>query len=239
MVERNANDGYDSPFQPGTLSFKGSVGKNQINPPKQMAITNTTTVLDLITFMEQAFGIQKATAANGIPNDISGLPPGGSLDNGRIRMVGNNGTGNSLEIKIGDLQLVPTSGTATQPNLGFATTQPAVGTSATANMTVYDSLGTPLNVRVTAVLQSIDATTTTYRWFASSSDNDPASGVETAVGTGLISFDGSGNLLPANPAVVSIDRAHTPANKPLNFQLDFSKVSGLSPQTPARKVPFK
>jgi flagellar hook protein FlgE len=228
VVQRNANDGYDSPFQVGTLSFKGKKGGREINPPKQLTITTTTTVLDLITFLEESFGIQKATATNGIPNDISGLAPGGMLNGGRIRLVSNNGVGNKIEISTADFTLFPATGTITQPNLFFSSTQSAVGESASADFVVYDSLGIPINVRATAVLQARDATTTTYRWFAESFDNDPLNGVQTAVGTGIITFDGQGNLIPGSSAVVSIERAHLPSDKPLTFQLDFSNVSGLA-----------
>jgi flagellar hook protein FlgE len=228
VLQRNANDGYDSPFQEGTLSFRGEKGGREINPPKELTITTATTVLDLITFMEESFGIQGATSANGIPIDASGQSPGGTLIDGRIRLVSNNGTGNRIDISTADFTLRSNAGVVTQPNLNFNSIQRAVGESATADFLVYDSLGIPLNVRVTAVLQSRDASSTTYRWYAESLDNDPILGVETAVGTGVITFDGRGNLIPGNTATVSIERAHLPSDKPLVFELDFSNVSGLA-----------
>lgn len=237
VVQRNASDGYDSPFKPGVLTFKGEKGGRQIDPPKTFTITNTTTVLDLITFQEQAFGIQKATSGNGIPSDsVTGLGPGGTINNGRIRLVANNGLGNAIRIDTADFTLTPTTGQVSQPNLNFGITQAAgdsndpddKSTSVSADFVVYDSLGIPLNVRVTAVLQSRDAGSTTYRWYADSFDNDPATGVQTAVGTGLITFDGRGNLITANNATVSIERANVPSDKPLDFSLDFSNVSGLA-----------
>ncbi|MBX7072852.1 MAG: flagellar hook-basal body complex protein [Pirellulales bacterium] len=236
VVQRNANDGYDSPFKEGVLEFKGSKAEREINPPKQFTITGTSTVLDLITFMEESLGIQRSTAANGIPEDISGLAPGGTLNNGRIRLVGNNGKGNAIEISTADFTLTPSTGTVSQPNLSFGSTQKAVGESATADFLVYDSLGIPLNVRLTAVLESRNATTTTYRWFADSADNDPTSGVQTAVGSGLVTFDGKGNLIPGGTATISIDRSHIASDKPLSFTLDFSNVSGLASKVSSLQV---
>ncbi|MFW6169468.1 MAG: flagellar hook-basal body complex protein, partial [Planctomycetota bacterium] len=69
----------------------------------------------------------------------------------------------------------------------------------------------------------------TYRWFADSGENDPA-GVdhEIAVGTGLIEFDGDGNMVEVSNANVSIGRNDTPATNPLDFELDFSQLSGFS-----------
>jgi flagellar hook protein FlgE len=39
-------------------------------------------------------------------------------------------------------------------------------------------LGIPLNVRVTTVMESRDSSSTTYRWFADSPDNDPVNGTD-------------------------------------------------------------
>ena len=44
-------------------------------------------------------------------------------------------------------------------------------------MVVYDSLGIPLTVRLTTALESTENGVTTYRWYATSPDNQPASGV--------------------------------------------------------------
>jgi flagellar hook protein FlgE len=93
---------------------------------------------------------------------------------------------------------------------------------------VYDSLGIPLNVRVTVVQESRNSSSTTYRWFADSSDNDPASGAGIAVGTGLIRFDGSGNVVDVTNSTVSIDRRSVSSVSPLDFDLDFGNLSGLS-----------
>ena len=96
---------------------------------------------------------------------------------------------------------------------------------------LYDTLGIPLNVRLTMVLESQDTTSTTFRWFADSSDNDPASGVDVAVGTGLLTFDGEGNFISATTETVSIDRRSVPSTSPLEFELDFSQLSGLAAET--------
>ena len=67
-----------------------------------------------------------------------------------------------------------------------------------------------------------------YRWFADSSGNDPIAGVDISVGTGLISFDGEGSFIAATNSIVSIDRRNVPSNSPLEFELDFTKISGLA-----------
>jgi flagellar hook protein FlgE len=84
-------------------------------------------------------------------------------------------------------------------------------------------------------LQNVSGNSTTYRWFASSPDNEPTSGNSTAVGTGLITFDGNGNVESVTNDTVSIERSNV-ASQSLQFNLNFSGVSGLSTTTPTLSV---
>jgi flagellar hook protein FlgE len=232
LLAQNAS-GTEHLFQAGTLNFTGTKGQRTL-ATKSLQITNTTTLLDLTTFMEQSLGIQKPPGGdplNPIPKDSSGATPGGSVtSNGQIQLVSNNGVDNSVSADLSAFQLTTPSGTQ-QVDLQFGTTQAAKGNSAVADFLVYDSLGIPINVRVTAVLQSLNGTESTYRWFADSSDNDPSSGSEIAVGSGLITFDGQGKFNSATNTAVNILRTHVPASSPLSFNLDFSHLSGLSAST--------
>jgi flagellar hook protein FlgE len=69
---------------------------------------------------------------------------------------------------------------------------------------------------------------TTYRWYADSGDNSPLNGSNISVGTGLVTFDGEGNLISVTNNRVSIERRNLPSSDPLEFELDFSEVSGLA-----------
>ena len=100
-----------------------------------------------------------------------------------------------------------------------------------ADFLVYDTLGTALNVRVTAILESRSGSATTYRWYADSADNDPLTGSDLSVGTGLVTYDGEGNFLTSSNDTISIDRRTVPAASPLEFDLDFSQISGLAEET--------
>jgi flagellar hook protein FlgE len=111
--------------------------------------------------------------------------------------------------------------------LNFNTIQTSVGTGATTNVVVYDSLGDPLNVTIHAVLQSSSSSGTVYRWTADSGDNQPTTGNSIAVGTGEVEFDSQGNLVDVTNDQVSIGRGSSAA-APLQFNLNFSSVSGLS-----------
>lgn len=213
-----------------TLAFTSRKGDRQLGT-KEFTITNTTTILDLTNFMQDAMGIQETPGidpSNPVPGDSSGVNPGGSTtSNGEIRFVGNNGLDNAIEIGLSGLQLTTSAGTS-QVNLSFGTKQEAKGQSAVADFIAFDSLGIPVNVRVTSVLERRTGTETVYRWFANSSDNDPLSGAAITVGTGLVSFDGQGKLITTTNSTVSIDRSHVPSAKPMEFKLDFSQISGLA-----------
>ncbi|MCR4414090.1 MAG: flagellar hook-basal body complex protein [Thermoguttaceae bacterium] len=211
------------------LEFTGRKGGRAL-ATKSLTITEATTVSDLIAFMEQAMGIQKPNfdPVNPIPVDSSGASPGGMVTgDGRIIMTGNNGVDNAIEIDLSGMQLVTASG-KTNINLPWGSIQEAVGQSAVADFIAYDSLGIPVRCRITAVLQERTSGQTTYRWFADSADNDPATGVQIAVGTGLIRFDGNGNVISVTADTVSIDRRHLASATPLEFKLDFSALSGLA-----------
>jgi len=216
---------YEQIFEEGTLQFAGDKGGRTL-AMKEFEITAASTVLDLYTFMEEALGIQEGSD---IPPDAgSSTSPGGKVTlDGRILLTGNNGEGNAIDVKAASMQLVTASGKE-NIDLSFDSIQSAVGESAVTDFLVYDTLGIPLRVRLTAVLESRGSTATVYRWFADSSDNDPQTGADIAVGTGLLTFDGTGSLVDASETAVSIDRRHVSSTSPLTFEIDFSKLSGLA-----------
>jgi flagellar hook protein FlgE len=86
----------------------------------------------------------------------------------------------------------------------------------------------PIRTRLTAVLESRTDTATTYRWFADSADNSPRSGSGISVGSGILTFDGNGNFISASNSTVAIDRFNMPSVSPLEFDFDFSAISGLA-----------
>lgn len=230
LVDLSRYDGsqyLDNFFEPGTLYFTGSKGGSELGT-KQFVIDSSTTVGQLNTFLDESLGIQ---SGGSIPGN-----PGVLVVNGQIRVTGNNGGQNSLDIDSSAFSLVPDStGVARSINLEFGSVSEATGQSAVTNFIVYDSLGAPINVRLTAVLESTTSSTQTYRWFADSSDNAPAtgSGSDIAVGTGTITFtsDGSVDLLAGGGNTVTVFRNDSPANPVLTFDLDFSELSGLAHDT--------
>ncbi len=224
LVERNGST-YTQPFQNATqVQFTGTKGGATL-ATKTLNVTSTTTVQDLIDFVDQASGIQPSSADS--QNPLPGNP-GGSINtaNSSIQFTSDNGDPNAVSIGLSALQVVTPTGTSAV-NLNFNTTQTAVGTGASTNVVVYDSLGDPINVTINTVLESSSASGTVYRWFADSGENQPASGNSIAVGTGEVEFDGQGNLVSVTNDQISIGRAGSAA-EPLQFNLNFSSVSGLS-----------
>ncbi len=223
---------YNQVFEEGTLNFAGRKGGRTL-ATQDFGVTATTTVQNLMTFLEQSLGIQKPPGSdpiNLIPGDSSGANIGGDILDGRITFTGNNGTDNAIDIGLSGLQLTTATGSQ-QVVLPFGSIQQAVGESAVTDFVAFDSLGIPLNVRVTSVLESRNSTSTTYRWFADSADNQPSTGDGIAVGTGLVTFDGEGNVSTITQSTVSVERRDVSSASPLEFDLDFSQISGLAAQT--------
>jgi flagellar hook protein FlgE len=214
-------DTYSTPFEEGVLSFSGKRG-TQTLAAKELTITATTTVQDLIDFMEQSFGIINSAETPLLAS------AGGQINAGVISFTSNAGTENALGVSLSALSITPTGDTSPTPiSVSFTETTDEEGAGSTSGFVVYDSLGIPVNVRITTVLEEKTDTSTTYRWFATSDDSEPLLGVSTAVGTGTITFDGNGLIQGSPLAAISIDRNQSASESPFLVTLDFSEVSGL------------
>lgn len=229
---------YSNAFEVGTLSYNGRKGGRALGT-KEFAITETSTMQDFIDFIEVSSGIQTLqldsqnpilASLNNIAGETSDLVPGGYIENGAMRFVSNTGELNALEIDLAAFRIDTADGGVSSPNLGFGVIQEGVGQSAASDFIVYDSLGVPINVRVTATLESRTDEQTIYRWYADSPENQPLSGANVAVGTGLLRFDGNGSYIGATNDRIAINRNDIPSVSPLQFDLDFDLVSGLATQ---------
>jgi flagellar hook protein FlgE len=219
-------DTYTQPFEAGTLSFEGRRGGRTL-AGKEFTIDSDTTVQNLIDFMEQAFGIDNS---DDLPDSLP--TAGGVIDsNGVINFTSHAGETNALAVTLSSFRLTPDGDTDAVPiSISFTETQAANGPGSTTDFIVFDSLGIPVNVRIMTVLEEKTGNDTTYRWFALSENNEPLTGVNTAVGTGTITFDGNG-IIQGNPvATINIERNQTASESPLVVDLDFSQVSGLALQ---------
>ena len=135
---------------------------------------------------------------------------------GEIQIVGNDGTPNAISIGLSALQLTseqhPSTPTTVTVNLPFNSIQSAAGQGTTASMVAYDSLGMPLSVNITAVLESVKpAVPPPTAGMPTAVKTTPAARKNIAVGTGTVSFDGEGNFLSASNTTVSIEQANEPS----------------------------
>lgn len=235
-VLRRDGTTYERLFTEGSLTYQGRKGGRALGA-KTLEITETSTVQDLIDFIEDTSGIQSAqidsqnpipTSENNIVGEVGSLVPGGVIQDGAIRFVSNTGELNALEIDLTSFRLEDELGNVSVPNLAFGSVQEAQGTSAASDFIVYDTLGVPLNVRVTTALERRTDEETVYRWYADSDDNQSRDDSGISVGTGLITFDGNGNFVSTTNNRVNINRQGVPSVTPLQFELDFSAVSGLA-----------
>jgi flagellar hook protein FlgE len=212
-------DTYRRPFVEGNLSFVGKRGNIELDA-KELTIDADTTVQDLIDFMDESFGIVTSS-------DTALLAAaGGEINNGMISFTANAGIQNALSVST--MGMTATGETSPLPvGIDFTETQVANGQGSSSDFVVYDSLGTPINVRITTVVESKADTQTTYRWFATSGDNEPSTGVDTAIGTGTIIFNENGGIQSNPLAPIDILRNLSASESPLTIELDFSGVSGV------------
>lgn len=233
LTEVVVRDGetYTTPFEEGVLSFTGRKGGRQL-ATKQLTIDADTTVQDLITFMDEAMGIDNPTRTD-MPDDPAfDVSAGGLITNGHIQFTSNMGIANALSVDLSAFILTPSGSTTSHTiPVGFSETQAANGEGSTTDFVVYDSLGIPVNVRLATVLESSDGDSTTYRWYATSADNEPLlPSVDTVLGNGAITFDFNGNVISGSTARIAVDRQVTASASPLEFVVDFNQISGLAEQ---------
>ncbi|MCU0710497.1 MAG: flagellar hook-basal body complex protein [Pirellula sp.] len=227
---------YTSPFKPGELTFRARKGE-KLQDERTFTITNASTIQDLMGFMKSSMGIVSDSGDAGNPvklseNLIQGeggfIQPNAYISNGAIRFVSNTGVDNGVSIDLTSMRLKDANGVITTPNLAFGTLQEAKGQSTVTDFIAYDSLGFPVRLRVTAVMESRNDQQTVYRWYADSSDNSESGSPAISVGTGLIYFDGNGNLISSPNNVLAVERSGLPSTKPLQITINFDDVNGLA-----------
>ena len=202
-----------------TLSFTATKGGRQL-PAQTLTIGAGSTVQDLMTLMDNTLGIQSGGSIQNDPN--SGGQPGVTVTaGGQIQFVGNRGTANDIVIGTGSL-----TQNGTPIALTTTKTQTADGESAVTEFVVYDSLGSEVQVKLTAVLDTNTTSSSTFRYFLESPDDSDADVVLTS---STVTFDSNGQLSGGNPGSFSVDRNATAASSPMTISIDFAKLVGIAP----------
>lgn len=199
------------------LSFTPKKGGRTIGDGT-FTVSATSTVAEFMAHMDALMGLQ---SGGSIPNDgVLGVQPGVSLVAGQIRIVGNAGTVNDLDINAGDIR----SGSSVVP-LTFTKQQAAVGESTSTEYIVYDSLGQPIRLRVSMSLESRTTDNTSWRYLFESIDD---SRTDIALTSGIIQFNNEGQIAGDPRVTVTIERENVGAISPMQVTVDFSSVSGIS-----------
>ncbi|MBX3357226.1 MAG: flagellar hook-basal body complex protein [Phycisphaeraceae bacterium] len=203
-----------------SILMSGAEKGGQTLPDARLDISAATTVQNFLDFLTGALGITTSGGAN--PN---GQTPGAQLNpaTGVVTVVGNTGTVNDLDLATSDLRLMNADGSsAGQP---FTTTRPvqADGESVRTTFIVYNSLGTPVSVDVSMVLAGRSNQGTQWQYSIESEDDTDA---DLLVGSGVLSFDTSGQLIGPKSVSATIDQNNTGALSPLTFNLNFDSPAG-------------
>ncbi len=199
-----------------TLRLTGATKGTRLLPQAELTIGPATTVQELITFLQQATGIEPAAGANPDAN-----LPGVSLDaiNGRIQIRSNTGTVNDIEIQSADLRVVDANGAVVKYPFAADKTASADGESVRTAFLAYDSLGTPVTVDLSLSLATRTTTGTTWRYFVESADS---TGIGLQAATGLLTFDNEGQIVDPEPVNVTINRENQGSITPLTFSINFA-----------------
>lgn len=193
------------------------------SPPSGDVDETGTTLQDYMNWLEARLGLSDTTI------DGQSLGGGVSMSNGQIVVTGNEGTAQDLVIETSDIIATENGANGIQTPFFMTKEQAADGESVRTSFVVYDSLGTPLTVDLTFVLQETTAGAgTTWQFIAESNDNEAGTRV---IGQGVAEFDATGKFSEASNQQFSIVRTNGSVS-PLVVQMDFDSgsdaISGLA-----------
>jgi flagellar hook protein FlgE len=186
------------------------------------------TIADFLAFLDRVLGVD----ATPIPPTGHNLGGSVTLDGatGRILINGNEGTAQDLNVETADLVVTyPAASAAINQPFVLTKTGTADGESVRTSFVVFDSLGSPLTVDLTMVLQeTIDGQGTVWEFIAESTDNDD---VDRVVGLGILEFDANGKFVSATNQSFSLIRANgatTPLTVSMQFDNGTDAITGLT-----------
>ena len=233
LTDVRLDQGSNAMFKAGdVLTVQGTKGGRTL-PALTYTVKATSTVKNLQDFYDQALQIKTDEPGLGTPYN----PPGAQLNAaGQMTITGNPGVDNAVK-------LTGTSFSSTNPDMQMTysddTTLKATGESVYTSMQVYDSLGTPVNVDVTAYEESKTDAGTTWKFIASSPDNTAAKTFDDAgtgatdyygaiMGSGTLTFDNKGNYVSSSPTSLTLDRGGTGATSQQAIKLDFGGMTAMT-----------
>jgi flagellar hook protein FlgE len=224
---------FDAATNPKTITMSGVEKGGKTIAPRSFAFSGAsvvgtadfgTTLGDFASFVEDVLGLNNQNV--GVTSNLNGNV---SFDaQGRMVIVGNEGVVQELGPESIEFSASNIGAGSSQP-ITLARSSAANGESVRTSFIIYDSLGTPVTVDMTFVLQGTTASGgTSWQMIAESDGSDALSRI---VGLSEVTFDSDGSLLSATSQTLSIVRDNG-ANSPLTISLDFNSdtyaVSSLS-----------
>ena len=175
-----------------------------------------TTLNDFSGWLDEVLGLDATVTG--------GETLGGSVAfnaSGQLVISGNEGTVQELDIDTADIVVTGNTGGAGGIGQPFivSQTQDPVGESVRTSFVVYDSLGTPVTVDLSFVLQDTNASGgTTWQFIAETNGNAID---DRVIGMGIVEFDANGRYLDASNQSFQISRDNG-AVSPLTVNMDFN-----------------
>ncbi len=189
------------------------------------------TLGDFLDFLDEYLGLDRPVPPP--VDDTLWLGAATSVNaSGQIVITGNEGTVQDLDIETADIVVTYPGATVGAPisqPLVMAKTGVSNGESVRTSFVVFDSLGTPLTVDLTFVLQATNPSQgSTWLWAAESSDNDS---LDRFLGKGVVTFDANGRFVSATNQSFSVARTNgsvDPLTINMNFDNGTDAISGLT-----------
>ena len=228
-------------FDTGNIITLAQANKGGANLDVENFVVGTdgTTLQDLMDWLEDVMGIFNRTTFTDLPDWTAAATPvddpGVTLNaDGSIQAVGNMGSKNNFVMDTGAVAASQGAGALapgnTLPirftsNITTADDLAALGESIRTSFRAYDSLGNPMDVDITMVMETKEDTGNTWRFFAESAED---SDFDRCLGTGTIKFDPTGSYLEGTDLTITINRSDTGAATPQTINLDFSEMDGYA-----------
>lgn len=194
-------------------------GGIDINESQFTVGADVSTYGDFATFLQDALSLDTSEDAVGSPGVFIG--EAGTLDAGALIVNSNASDANSLSFGPASIRN-DTNGLAP---LTF-NTEAGTGEGVTTTAIVYDSLGTPIDIRIRMYIESQGAEGTQWKYTVESGDDSVEPQLFGRGGT--INFDQSGAFASATETDIEVRTQDSGAISPFTFNLDLSGLTGLT-----------
>ena len=200
-----------------------------------------TTMEDFLDFLDEYLGLDRPFPIP--PGAEQWLGAATAITAGQIIVTGNEGTVQDLVLETADVVVTyavpPAGGPISQPFV-MTKTGTSTGESVRTSFVVFDSLGTPLTVDLSFILQSTSTSQgSTWLWAAESSESDA---LDRFLGKGVVTFDANGRFVAASNQAFSISRGNgavDPLTITMNFDTGTDAISALTSEASVLAAVFQ